>query len=105
MGHRALAGMLVTVSTAVLAALVCLPGPAQAQSKGQVQTQPALKDGCRLVVPARQSVLQPKRLKPSQVQAKNAMGCLSPADAVYAANGCPQRLCGPNAGVIQFPGP
>jgi hypothetical protein len=104
---RALAVMLVPISAAVLAALVSLPGPAQTrtQSKGQLQTQPALKDGCRLVVPAKQSVLQPKRLRPSQVQSKNAMGCLSPADAIYGANGCPLRLCGPNAGVIQLPGP
>jgi hypothetical protein len=33
------------------------------------------------------------------------MGCLSPADAVYGADGCPLRLCGADAGVIQLPEP
>jgi hypothetical protein len=39
------------------------------------------------------------------VVGKNARGCLSPADAVYRLDGCPQRLCGSNAGVIQLPPP
>jgi hypothetical protein len=60
---------------------------------------------CPLVVPARDAELQPLRLHPSQVPRKNARGCLSPADATYAADGCPQRLCGRNAGVIQLPPP
>ena len=37
--------------------------------------------------------LQPKRLKPQEVKAKNAAGCLSPADAIYGADGCPLKLC------------
>ena len=78
-------------------ALGAWAGPSQAQS--------APKPTCPLVVPANQQVLQPKRIKPEQVKAKNALGCLSPADAVYGADGCPLRLCGPNAGVIQLPVP
>ena len=69
-------------------------------------TSPALAQAvCPLVVPADQSFFQPKRIKPDQVQGKNAMGCLSPADAVYGADGCPLRMCGANAGVIQLPEP
>jgi hypothetical protein len=68
-------------------------------------TQSPLRPACRLLVPASQSYLQPRRIEPNQVSAKNAMGCLSPADAVYAADGCPLRLCGPDAGVIRFTEP
>jgi hypothetical protein len=67
--------------------------------------QSPLRPVCRLLVPASQSYLQPRRIQPNQVAAKNAMGCLSQADAVYAADGCPLRLCGPNAGVIPFTEP
>ena len=48
---------------------------------------------CPLVVPSQVSFLQPKRLKPEEVKAKNAAGCLSPADAIYGADGCPLKLC------------
>jgi hypothetical protein len=73
-------------------------------------TAPALAqylpgNGCPLIVPASQPELQPLRIRPGQVAGKNARGCLSPADAIYAPNGCPQRLCGGNAGVIQLPPP
>ena len=67
--------------------------------------QSPLRPACRLLVPASQSYLQPRRIEPNQVSAKNALGCLSPADAVYAADGCPLRLCGPDAGVIRFTEP
>jgi hypothetical protein len=46
------------------------------------------------VVPPREQVLQPLRIAPGQVAAKNAMGCLSAADAIYGPDGCPTRLCG-----------
>ena len=62
-------------------------------------------NGCPLIVPASQAELQPLRIRPSQVAGKNARGCLSPADAIYGPDGCPQRLCGGNAGVIQLPPP
>lgn len=50
-------------------------------------------DGCPLLVPRQEVILQPKRLPPSQVSRKNAAGCLSPADAIYGADGCPRQLC------------
>jgi hypothetical protein len=46
-----------------------------------------------MLVPADAPYLQPKRLKPEEVQAKNAGGCLSQADAVYGPDGCPIKLC------------
>ena len=73
--------------------------------QGQAQAQALPKPPCPLVVPASQKLLQPRRIQPNQVQAKNAMGCLSPADAFYGADGCPLRMCGAEAGVIQLPAP
>ena len=70
---------------------------------GQAQAQDLPKPPCPLVVPASQKLLQPRRIQANQVQAKNAMGCLSPADAMYGADGCPLRMCGADAGVIQLP--
>ncbi len=80
-----------------LASLLASAAPALAQSP--------IGDSCPLVVPPGQRLLQPRRIQPDQVKAKNAMGCLSPADAVYGADGCPLRLCNPDAGVIQLPPP
>jgi len=74
-------------------------------SQGPAGAQALPKPACPLVVPPNQKLLQPRRIQPDQVKAKNAMGCLSPADAVYGADGCPLRLCGPDAGVIQLPEP
>jgi len=71
--------------------------------QGTAQAQNLPKPSCPLVVPASQKLLQPRRIQPDQVQAKNAMGCLSPADAVYGADGCPLRMCGAESGVIQLP--
>mgnify|MGYP006879000059 CR=1 FL=1 len=71
------------------------------QALAQAQGLP--KPPCQSVVPPSQKLLQPRRIQPNQVQAKNAMGCLSPADAVYGADGCPLRMCGAEAGVIQLP--
>ena len=48
------------------------------------------------------TLLQPMRIKPQQVKAKNAMGCLSPSDAIYGPDGCPLRFCGANSGTFQF---
>lgn len=62
-----------------------------------------MRSSCPLLVPPQDAELQPLRLHPSQVRSKNARGCLSPADAIYAADGCPERLCDKNAGVIQLP--
>ncbi len=71
--------------------------------QGQARAQGLPKPPCPLVVPASQKLLQPRRIQPNQVQAKNAMGCLSPADAVYGSDGCPLRMCGAEAGVIELP--
>ncbi len=74
-------------------------GPAPAE------VAPLSGRACRLLVPASQSELQPLQIKPQQVAEKNARGCLSPADAIYGPDGCPLRLCGRQAGVIQLPEP
>ena len=71
--------------------------------QGQALAQGLPKPSCPLAVPPSQKLFQPRRIQPNQVQAKNAMGCLSPADAVYGADGCPLRMCGAEAGVIQLP--
>ena len=90
-----------TFSMAALSAIVVGVGSWAEPSQAQYTPKPS----CPLVVPPNQQIVQPKRIQPNQVKAKNAMGCLSPADAVYGADGCPLKLCGPNAGVIQLPGP
>ena len=66
------------------------------QGLGQVMVNgivPRNGSRCPLVVPSQVSFLQPKRLRPEQVKAKNAAGCLSAADAIYLADGCPLKLC------------
>ncbi|MBM5793726.1 MAG: hypothetical protein FJ057_07300 [Cyanobacteria bacterium K_DeepCast_0m_m1_088] len=47
--------------------------------------------------------VQPMRLPPSEVAAKNKLGCLSPNDAIYGSDGCPTRLCGQNSGAVPLP--
>ncbi|MFQ6537395.1 MULTISPECIES: hypothetical protein [Aphanothece] len=69
------------------------------------QSQTLITGGCPWLVPVRQRELQPKRLHPAEVPGKNARGCLSPHDAVYGPDGCPLRLCGPEAGVLPLPPP
>ncbi len=58
---------------------------------------------CRLVVNPELPALQPLRIAPSAVAAKNRLGCLSPADAIYGADGCPTRLCSQTSGVLTLP--
>ena len=58
----------------------------------------------KLQPPLGSGQLQPMRIKPADVAAKNALGCLSPADAVYGPDGCPVRFCSPKSGVIPLPG-
>ena len=67
--------------------------------------QERMAGSCPLLVSPINSEFQPKRIAPAQVTAKNAGGCLSPSDAVYGPDGCPLKLCGANAGVIQLPVP
>ena len=57
---------------------------------------------CPLIVSPELPALQPIRILPSQVAAKNRMGCLSAADAIYGPDGCPLRLCPASSGA--FPG-
>jgi hypothetical protein len=65
----------------------------------------SVRDGCPLVVPPQMPALQPLRISPQSVAAKNRIGCLSPGDAVYGPDGCPLRLCGDTSGTIPLPGP
>ena len=58
---------------------------------------------CPLVVNPTLTALKPLRIAPSEVAQKNRMGCLSPADAIYSADGCPSRLCGQTSGVLPLP--
>jgi hypothetical protein len=60
---------------------------------------------CKLVVPESEAVLQPMKIRPEQVPLKNRLGCLSPADAIYGADGCPVSLCGKGQGAFQLPPP
>jgi hypothetical protein len=55
---------------------------------------------CPLIVPPDLPALQPVRIQPSQVAAKNRMGCLSAADAIYGPDGCPLKLCAPASGAF-----
>jgi hypothetical protein len=85
--------------------LSCLPAQAQRPSPNQ----PLAIDGlppppCPLLVPDSDYALQPLRIHPSQVARKNAVGCLSPADAsVYGPDGCPVKLCHPPQGTMPLP--
>ena len=59
---------------------------------------------CPLLVAGADPALQPLRIAPSQVARKNAVGCLSPADAaVYGPDGCPVRLCTAPQGTMPLP--
>jgi len=71
---------------------------------GAAQAQQRLAGQCPLIVPAGSNTIQPRRILPSQVEGKNAMGCLSPSDAVYGPDGCPVKMCGQEAGAIALPG-
>ena len=71
---------------------------------GTAAAQQRLAGQCPLIVPADSAVIQPRRILPGQVAAKNAMGCLSPSDAIYGPDGCPVRMCGREAGVFPLPG-
>ena len=98
------ARLLLCMDAVVLGLAIAIAGAGLLGSfHGQAQSQALPKPPCPLVVPASQKLLQPRRIQANQVQAKNSMGCLSPADAVYGADGCPLRMCGADAGVIQLP--
>ncbi|MFM8525950.1 MAG: hypothetical protein ACKOCM_10075 [Cyanobacteriota bacterium] len=48
---------------------------------------------CPALLPSYENFLEPMPLRPQDVPAKNAKGCLSPADAIYGTDGCPKKLC------------
>ena len=58
---------------------------------------------CPLLVKPSDADIQPLWIPPSQVKAKNSLGCLSGADAIYGPDGCPTKLCGSGNGVIPLP--
>jgi hypothetical protein len=93
----ALAALLAQPVALVLSIGLVLPQAlALAEPAGQVMVNgivPRNGSSCPLVVPSQVSFLQPKRLRPEEVKAKNAAGCLSAADAIYRADGCPLKLC------------
>lgn len=60
-------------------------------------------NSCPLLVKPSDAALQPLRIPPAQVAAKNKLGCLSSADAIYGPDGCPTKLCGAGKGVIPLP--
>jgi len=62
-----------------------------------------LTNACPLLVKPEDAALQPLPIDPAQVAGKNALGCLSAADAVYGPDGCPSKLCGAGRGVIPLP--
>ena len=120
LGLRWLRGMVAASPLLVcgVGALAWTAGPARAGTPG-VAPKPAatnpnqpyainrsglLPPPCPLIVPPQLPALQPIRIAPSQVAAKNRMGCLSAADALYGPDGCPVKLCPPQSGSLPLPG-
>lgn len=103
----------VVAPAGLLALVVCAGGQAAVAQDVPIPDEPLAIDGavppvpspCKLVVPRDQAVLQPMKIRPDQVPLKNRLGCLSPADAIYGADGCPVRRCGKGEGVFQLPPP
>lgn len=60
-------------------------------------------NSCPAIVNVNAGDIQPMRLPTTEVAAKNKLGCLSPNDAIYGADGCPQRLCGQHQGAVPLP--
>ena len=60
---------------AVMAFLLAVAGLAAAKQR--------LAGQCPLIVRKDKQILQPRPIPPAQVAGKNAMGCLSAADAIY----------------------
>ena len=58
---------------------------------------------CPAIVNVAAGEIQPIRIAPADVNAKNRLGCLSPNDAVYGADGCPLRLCAVSSGAVPLP--
>ena len=92
-----------------LAGFTLLLSGLSARAQSPSPNQPLAIDGlppppCPLLVPVSDYALQPLRIQPSQVARKNAVGCLSPADAsVYGPDGCPVKLCRAPQGTLPLP--
>ena len=71
------------------------------RSQSASNTRPA--SSCPLIVDTSNAALQPLRIAPGDVARKNRRGCLSAYDAIYAADGCPLKLCGQGKGIIPLP--
>jgi hypothetical protein len=83
------------------------PSIAQAPSPNQPEAIPERRGltlpPCPWIGPP--GTIQPLRIQPRQVGAKNARGCLSAEDAVYGPDGCPVRFCGTRTPRLQLPAP
>jgi hypothetical protein len=103
-GPLLMLGQALLVGAATLAAANAVgAAPATPNQPLSIPPEELTAPPCRLVVPADLPALQPLRIQPSQVAAKNRRGCLSPADAIYGPDGCPRRLCGSAAGAFRLP--
>jgi len=102
-------GLLRSPLASLVAALAVVLSGAAARAQSPSPNQPLAIDGlppppCPLLVPASNAALQPLRIEPSQVPRKNAVGCLSPADAAaYGPDGCPVKLCHAPEGTVPLP--
>jgi len=104
-----------------MALIGCLAGDALAQSDPAEPTLQLIRGGgtpavfsreqepwrpastCPVLVNRAAGEVQPLRIRPSDVALKNKVGCLSPNDAVYGADGCPLKLCNADSGVMPLP--
>ena len=100
-------GAVAAIGAVVPSAISPRPSLAQAPSPNQPEAIPerrglALPPCPRIGEPG---AIQPLRIQPRQVGAKNARGCLSAEDAVYGPDGCPVRFCGTRTPRLQLPAP
>lgn len=112
--------LLAAATAALIGAVVGLITADPARSQGSAAGLELIKGGstplsinglqilnslnCPLLVNPSQTDRQPLWIPPSQVATKNRLGCLSPSDALYRADGCPSQLCQANDGTIPLPG-
>jgi hypothetical protein len=103
--RRRSCGPFAPVFAGLALAFVGVPALAQPASPNQPLAIKGLPpEPCPLLVSGSDPALQPLRIQPSQVPRKNAVGCLSPADAaVYGADGCPVKLCQAPQGTMPLP--
>jgi len=98
---RALLAAAALLVTAVAPAGAQIPSPNQPEA---IPASPGLNQPpCPRIGPP--GTIQPLRIQPRQVKAKNARGCLSAEDALYGADGCPLRFCGTRTPRLQLPAP